>query len=179
MEKHNTWSSRVQLYVLVLLLASIALNIYQYFNAVEPSSKYVYGSTMVVVDIQGGMGSMYVSTDARTIMGLGWRFNVSVGVKLWEPFTGSATYNFCFRLYERSEQDDKYLDAPIAEKTIIAQKDKDAMYVTFSSGNLTATVPDTRGIHIYKVEFGSTTEAWETFEFPILAEEGMLISPII
>ena len=53
------------------------------------------------------------------------------------------------------------------------------MYVTFSSGDLIATVPDTRDIYIYKVAFGSTTEAWETFEFPIWAEEGMLISPII
>jgi len=122
---------------------------------------------MVVVDIQGGMGSMHISIGTGMIAGLGCRFNVSVGVKLWEPFTGSATYNFCFRLYERSEQDDKYPDVPIAEKTVVAQKDKNSMYITFSSGNLTAIVPDTRGIYIYSVEFGSTTEAWETFEFPV------------
>jgi len=177
MEKHNIRSFKVQWCILVLLFMSIALNIYQYFNAVEPSSKYVYGSTMVVVDIQGGMGSMYVSTDAGTIMGLGCRFNVSVGVKLWEPFTGSATYNFCFRLYERSEQDDKYQDNPIAEKTVVAQKDKDAMYVIFASGNLTITTPSTRGIYIYKICL-TGTDTFET-EFPIWVEEGMLLSPII
>jgi len=110
--------------------------------------------------------------------GPGTKFNVSLWGTL-EPYMGFSTYTFYFKLYERSEQDDKYSDAPIAEKTVVAQKDKDSMYVTFSSGNLTAIIPDTRGIYIYKVEFGSSTEAWETFEFPILAEEGMLISPII
>jgi len=177
MEKRRLRSFKIQLSIMVLLVMSIALNIYQFFNVIETPSKYVYAPNLVIVDIQGGMGSMHISIGTGMIAGLGYRFNVSVGVKLWEPYTGSATYNFCFRLYERSEQDDKYLDVPIAEKTVVAQKDKDSMYITFSSGNLTAIVPDTRGIYIYKVEFGSTTEAWETFEFPVWVEEGLLISP--
>lgn len=167
---------KILVLLLVLLVLSMASNVYLYFKA-NKSSSYHDVDTLIFTDIQGGMGSMSVRISKGLIVGPGYRFNVSIGVKLWDPYVGSKTYNFSFKLYVRSEQSDRYSDAPVAETTVVTQKDKDAMYVVLPSGNLTVTAPHTRGIYIYKVWFGTPTQTWHTFEFPILLEPGPKIVP--
>ena len=95
-------------------------------------------------------------------------------MKLWEPYIGSATYNFSFKIYNRT-LDSEYLETAIVEKTAVAHKDKDAFYIYASSGNLTITVPSyAPKIYIYKVEFRNSY----CVEFAITATTGPIMGPI-
>lgn len=180
MEKPKWSSFAISLYVillLVLLLISIALNIYQHSKLLEVSGKHTYAPIITYVEIQGGMGRISVFISNGLLMGSGCKFNISLGVKLWDPYTGSKTYTFSFQLYERSEQADTYPDTPVAETTVEAQKDKDALFVVFTSGNLTITAPNTCGLYIYDVCLGTATQFLASFEFPMWIVNGPIITP--
>lgn len=123
------------------------------------------------------MGSTSVSISRGLLVGPEQKFNVSVSVKLWEPYIGSATYNFSFKIYNRT-LDGEYTETHMVEKTAVIHKDKDTLYIYASSGDLTVTVPSTRGIYIYKVCLEPQRNLWPTIEFPILAESGLVITPI-
>jgi len=175
MEKHSIRFFKIQRNIIVLLLVllaiSLASNVYLYYNVIKPL-KEQEGEPETGAgwrqNIQGGMGWIELSISKGFTPGPGTKFNVSLWVKLWDPYTGSATYNFSFKVYERAEQSDRYPDIPVAEKLVSFNKSKDAMYILLGSGNLTVTVPSTRGIYIYKVCFGTMTEIWHTIEFPIV-----------
>jgi hypothetical protein len=118
-------------------------------------------------EIQGGMGHIEFSISRGFTPGPGTEFNVSVWVELWEPYIGSETYNFFFKIFERSEQSEGYPDTPVVEKTVNVHKGKDAMYIFANSGNMTIIAPSYRGIYIYKICFGTETEDY-IIEFPIV-----------
>jgi len=163
--------------LLVLLVASMALNIYQYFNP-RVSSKYIrILRTSTIVTSPNGMGKITVTLSEGTAVPMGHRFNVTVKASLWEPYVGSKTYEFYFKIYERSLHDE--YSVPIVEENVTVYKDKNEMWIELYSGNLTVTVSRTSGIYIYKVCFGTLPEYLPTFwkkdiEFPI-----MVFSPYI
>lgn len=175
MKKRNIQSFKIHWYILVLLLVlftiSLALNVYLYYGVIKPL-KEQEGEPETGAgwrqNIQGGMGWIDLSFSKGFTPGPGTKFNVSLWAKLWDPYIGSKTYNFSFKVYERTEQSDRYPEIPVAEKLVSVNKSKDAMYILLDSGNLTVTVPSTRGIYIYKVCFGTKTEIWHTIEFPIV-----------
>ena len=102
---------------LVLLAGSMALNMYQYSRAIRPSYMYEYKRSVFISRvIQAGMGQAGVYIYKGLWLGVGYEFNVYVGVGLWEPYLGSSKFRFTFRLYERTLQGE-YSYAPIAEKT--------------------------------------------------------------
>lgn len=178
MEKHSMRSFKIQWYILVLLLVSLntsmALNAYLYFKATKPSYEYERRVFIGRV-IQAGMGQVGLSIDNGLWLGVEYEFNVSVGVGLWEPYIGSATYSFTFKLYERTLHSE-YPDIPIAEKTVTVQKHKDAMYVN-AYAILNVTAPLDPGIYIYRVVIEGAFDY--EFEFPILVElGGPIIGPI-
>ena len=174
MEKRNIWSFKIHWYILVLLLVllaiSLASNVYLYYGVIKPlkeqedEKKTEAGWGHV---IQSGMEWMEIDIIPGLSPGPGTKFNVSLWGKLWEPYIGFSTYTFYFKLYERSEQSDRYPDTPVVEKLVSENKSENAMYVYFDSGNLTVTAPSARGIYIYKLCFGTETETWKTYEFPI------------
>jgi len=161
--------SKILVLLLVALAASIALNVYFYFETIKPSHTYVTG-TFIDRSIQGGMGRVMIGIDNPPFGGLmlptGGNFSVFVSISLWEPYAGSGTYSFSFKLYECTPHNE-YPDTPIAEKTVTTQKDKNAMsigaYTTFA-----ITIPADPGVYIYKVVIGGEYD-YEV-EFPIIAE---------
>lgn len=178
MEKHSIRSFKIQWYILVLLLVSLttsmALNAYLYFKATKPSYEYERRVFIGRV-IQGGMGQVGVSIDKGLWLGVGYEFNVSVGVGLWEPYIGSSKFRFTFSLYERTLHGE-YSHAPIAEKNVTVQKHKDVMYVN-AGVLLNITAPLDPGIYIYRVVIEGAFDY--EFEFPILVElGGPIIGPI-
>jgi len=177
---------KIMVFLLVLLAVSIGSNVYLYFGVIKPLQEYrskdktdTQTGFIVSEKIQGVMGDMSVSISRGLLIGPGTKFNVSVSARLWEPYTGSKTYNFSFKIYNRI-LDGEYSETPIVEKTVVVHKDKDEFYIYTSSGNLTITVPpsDTPEIYIYKVGIGTKTQTWYTIEFPIWAQPGPIISPI-
>lgn len=188
MKEHNAQTRKVQRRILVLplvlLAASMAVNVYLYSEAIKISraseSLYIYGGgTSITKFIQGFMGEVRVEISRGLLFGPGHKFNVSVVVSLWVPHVGSHSYSFAFKLYEH-KLDGEYPDMPITEKTVLVHKDKDAMYISVDSGNLTATASSTLGIYIYKVVMqGFELENYEV-EFPIWVERsGEMVGPIV
>jgi len=162
--------------LLVLSTVSLASDVYLYYGIVKPL-KEQEGEPETGAGwrqgIQGGMGWIQFSFSKGFTLGPGTKFNVSLWVELWEPYTGSKTYNFSLKVYERTEQSDRYPDIPVAEKLVSFNKSKDAMYILLESGNLTITGPVTLGIYIYKVCFRTLPAylltSWNyTMEFPIM-----------
>ena len=182
MEKRNIWSFKIQWYILILLVSllttSIALNVYTYFKAVEPSPEHEieYGiNALIVRDIQGGMGTLAVAIEHHVgfsfkyetmYTGVPGTFNISVMISLWEPYRGAYSYHFAFKVYERPLHGE-YQNMTVTEKGMTVQKDNDAMYVN-ARAVLTVTAPLDPGIYIYKVTIEDALD-YEV-EFPILVE---------
>lgn len=157
--------------LLVSLVVSLALNIFLYYGENGPLKEREDENETAVGwgnIIESGMEWMQIDIFPGLSLCPGVRFNVSLWGKLWEPYTAFRTYTFSFKLYERSEQSDIYSDTPIVEKLVNQNKGENSMYVHFNSGNLTATTPSARGIYIYKLCFGTETQTWKTYEFPII-----------
>jgi len=155
--------------LLALLVISMALNIFLWFELIRLSLKFVTG-TAIDKSIQGGMGTLMVLIDNPPFGGLmlpaGGRFNVTISISLWDPSIGSAAYGFSFKLYECTAHN-AYPDTPIAERAVTMQKNKDAMYVG-TCITFTVTAPAAPGVYIYKVAIGGVYD--EEVEFPILTE---------
>jgi hypothetical protein len=174
-------SFKIQRYISILLVSlltiSIALNVYAYLKTVGPSpeNRIEYGiNTLIVRDIQGGMGTLAIAIEHRVGFSFEYEmqyvsvprtFNLSIMISLWEPYTGTSSYPFTIKLYERPLYGE-YSNTSTAEKDIIVQKDKDAMYVNTCTV-LTITAPLGTGIYIYNVAIEGTL-VYEV-EFPILA----------
>lgn len=155
--------------LLVLLVTSLASNVYLYYGVIrslkdEDEKKTAVGWSDV---IESGMEWMQIDIFPGISLVPGTRFNVSLWGKLWEPYIGFSTYTFYFKLYERPEQSDSYPDTPVVEKLVSVNKSEHALYVYFDSGNLTVIAPSTCGIYIYKLCFGTETETLKIYEFPI------------
>lgn len=177
---------KIQRNIIVLLLILLAMSMVAnlYFGVIRPLQEgkgeeeigvwTEDGSIIIFRNIQGGMGTMSVFMSRGLIVPPGHKFNVSVGVKLWETYIGSATYNFSFKIFNRT-LDSKYLESAMVEKTVVVHKDKDAFYIRASSGNLTVAVPPSYApkIYIYKVQFGNSYY----IEFAITAAAGPVIPP--
>jgi len=166
------------LLLLVLLAVSMTLNMYLYFEATKPSDKNEHWwSAFMGRTIQGGMGSISVYIDKGLYLGVGYEFNVSVGIGLWEPYLGSTTYHFTFRLYER-DLHGEYSDSPTAEKNVTVQKHKDRMAVN-ARATFNVTAPSDPGIYIYRAVIQGSGYDY-ALEFPILVElGGPIIGPIV
>jgi len=174
-------SFKIQRYVLILLVSllttSIAINVYTYFEAIQPSPEYEieYGlNALIVKGIQGGMGTLAIAIEHRVAFSFKYEmeyvsvprtFNISIMISLWEPYTSTYLYPFTIKLYERPLYEE-YSNTPTTEKNIIVQKDKDAMYVD-AHAILTITAPLDSGICIYKVAIEGAL-VYEV-EFPVLA----------
>lgn len=175
---------RIIILLLISLAGSMAANLY--FCVIRPLQKVMSeegtgvwtenGGVFVFRNIQGGMGSMSVFLSRGLLVGPGQKFNVSVSVGLWEPYVGSATYGFAFKIYNRT-LDSEYPRVPIVEKTVVVHKDKDAFYIGAVSGNLTVVVPRSYvpKIYIYKVEFENSYN----IEFALTAAGGSVIPPVV
>ena len=184
--KHVKRFFKIQRNIIVLLLVLLAMSMVAnlYFGVIRPLQEgkgeekigvwTENGGVIIFRNIQGGMGSMSVFISRGLIVPPGHKFNVSIGVKLWEPYIGSATYNFSFKIYKRT-LDSEYLETAMIEKTVVVRKDKDAFYIYASSGNLTVAVPPSYApkIYIYKVEFRNLYY----IEFAITAATGPVITP--
>lgn len=172
--KHNILFSnqkKILISLLVLLATSIVLNIYLYariyFEPIKSSDKFAR-SVFIGRSIQAGMGQAGVYIEKGLWLGVRYEFNVSVGVGLWEPYVGSNTYSFTFKLYERPLRGE-YTNASIAEKTVIVQKNKDSMSIG-ATAIFNVTAPSDPGIYIYRAIIQG---AWkDEIEFPILVELG-------
>ncbi|HEY4674972.1 MAG TPA: hypothetical protein VIH48_02835 [Candidatus Bathyarchaeia archaeon] len=177
----NIMSFKIQRYIPIalvsLLTISIALNVYAYLKIIEPSPEngIEYGiNALIIRDVQGGMGTLAIAVEHRVGFSFEYEmqyvsvprtFNLSIIILLWEPYTGTSSYPFTIKLYERPLYGE-YSSTSTAEKDIIVQKDKDAMYVNTRTV-LTVTAPLDMGIYIYKVAIGGSL-VYEV-EFPILA----------
>lgn len=160
-----------------LLAISIAMNMYAYLKTIVPSPEndIEYGTnTLIVRDVQGGMGTLAIAIEHRVRFSFEYEmlyvsvprtFNLSIMISLWEPYTGTSSYPFTIKLYERPLYG-QYSNTSTLEKDVIAQKDKDAMYVNARTV-LTITAPPDTGIYIYKIAIEGTL-VYEV-EFPILA----------
>lgn len=162
---------------LVLLAVSMTLNVYLYFEATKPSDKNEHWRRVLMGrTIQAGMGQVGVSIDKGLWLGVGYEFNVSVGIGLWEPYAGSTTYHFTFRLYER-DLHGEYSDSHTAEKNVTVQKHKDKMRVN-AVATFNVTAPSDPGIYIYRAVIQVSGYDY-ALEFPILVElGGPIIGPI-
>lgn len=162
----------------VLLGVSTALNVYQYLGSldpIEPAYKHTVG-TCILGDILG-MGGVNVFVSKGLLVRPGERFNVTISLNIWDPYTPSKTWNISFELYERTLYGE-YSNMPIAEKTAILHKDKDAIGATVSSDPFTLTASPTYGIYIYKVCSGTQKQTWYTMEFAITVGESCGFMPI-
>jgi hypothetical protein len=154
----------------------MALNVYLYFEAIKPSTEYGI-NTLIVRDIQGGMGTLAIAIEHRQGFSFTYEmvyvsvpstFNISVMISLWAPYTGTHQYRFTVKLYERPLHGE-YQNTPMIEKNVTIEKDKDTMYVKVHA-ILTVTAPPDPGIYIYKVAIEDALD-YEV-EFPILVELG-------
>jgi hypothetical protein len=157
---------------LVLLLApliiSVGLNIFLYLELPKSPSGNVAGTAIDRI-IQGGMGSLTILIGNPPSGGLTFparsKFNVTIIISFWDPYSGSATYGFSFKLHECAAHG-TFPEMPMDERSVTVQKDKDAMSaraaVTFN-----VTAPATQGVYIYRVAVGGLYE--DEVEFPILA----------
>lgn len=164
--------SKVKVLLLILLAISLALNVYLYYGVTMSLMEQVGDRENQAgwrEEADGAMGWMDFSISKGFTPSPRTEFNVSALVRLWEPYVGSATYNFSFKIFERFEQSDSYPNTPVAEKLVIVNKDKNAMYIVVPSGNLTVTAPSVHGIYIYKLCLGTETEPERCIvEFPIV-----------
>jgi hypothetical protein len=171
MENVTRFGSQRKISVLlaILLSASIVTNAYLYVGVVLPLQERIDDNgTPYSWRRDTGMGWIIIRLSHGFRVRSGIKFNVTVAVKLWDPYLGSKLYSFVFRIHERHEESDTYPDVPIIEKNVTMQKGKDAMYVIVTSGNLTVTTPSIPRIYMYRVTFGSVTETYYTMEFPIM-----------
>jgi hypothetical protein len=156
MQKHSVRSFQLPWYLLALLLILLvvlaSLNAYQLLTRAGPSPQ-LYGQTQVGAEVQGGMGSFIVLVQGQGPFEVrtGLKFSAGASITFWDPIE-ELTFNFSFRLYGRSLQDAGYPDMPVNESFVVVNKSKDEMYAIAFSGYFTVTAPDTRGIHIYKME---------------------------
>jgi len=182
MERVTEFLNQKKIPVLLLALLSVStiLNVYLYFNlTTKPSymnDKYTRSVIISRIGIWGLMGSAGVTIEKGLWLGVGYEFNVTIGIGFWEPYIGSATYSFTFKLYNRTLHGE-YPDTPIAEKTVSVQKDKDEMWVSaYVILNVTASLDP--GIYIYRAVIQHNGHSY-AFEFPILVEMGgPVIGPI-
>jgi len=159
---------RIMIMLLGLLLASISLNVYFYIERIKPSHGYV---TWALIDriIQDGMGRVLVminSSSGSLILHTEGNFSVFVSISLWDPYAGSGAYGFSFKLYERASHGE-WSDTPIAEETVITQKDENAMSIEAHT-TFNVNAPADSGVYIYKVVLGGEYDY--ELEFPIMAE---------
>jgi len=156
---------KIPVLLLVLLAVSIVLNVHQYLRTIKPWYMYEHERVVHIGRmIQAGMGQAGVTINKGIWLGVEYEFDVSVGVGLWDPYTGASTYDFTFSLYERTLHGE-YSHTPIAEKNLTEQKHKDLMGVG-ARVSLTVTTPSDPGIYVYRVVIEGAYEC--EFEFPIL-----------
>ena len=104
-------------------------------------------------------------------------FNVTVFLSIWAPYTPSKTWNVSFKLYERP-LNGEYPDTPVAEKTAILHKEKDAMGTGIWLDAFTLTAPSTYGIRVYKIRSGTLKQTWYTMEFAVTIRDPCPWTPI-
>ena len=95
--------------LLILLVILMASNVYLYFGVIKPlqEQKGEQGTdTGWFQGIQGGMGWIQFSLSKGFTLAPETKSNVSVSAELWEPYIGSKTYEFYFKLYERPLHDE-------------------------------------------------------------------------
>jgi hypothetical protein len=158
----------VVILLLVFLVLSTVLNVYQYLGYLDSAkSSYVYTTSAWISDDILGMGGISIFLNKGLVVYPDEKFNISVFIKAWEPYVGERTWNISFSLHNRALYDE-YSDTPIAEKNITMHKNKDAMTASGSSGPFTLTAPSTFGIWIYRVSTGVPKTSGYSLEFPLV-----------
>jgi hypothetical protein len=176
MEKRSRRSFQIKWYVLVMFLVLVAvllaLNVFQYSEYVSLSSKFLPVTPVLDERIDGGMGvfqAAVISPFGDLRVGAGSNFNVSVLIILWTPYAAGTLFNFSFRLYGCPAHSE-YSAAPMTERNVTIQKDKDALNVG-ASVIFTETAPTIEGVYIFKIGVVVNDISYYQYEaeFPILA----------
>ena len=153
--------------LLAFLVLSTALNVYQYLrhsDSTEREYEYTVGA-WITGDVLG-MGGINVFLSKGLVVVPEEKFNITVYLNVWAPYTASETWNISFKLHKRPLYGE-YPDTPISEKTITMHKSRNAMTASGSSGPFTLTAPPTWGIWIYRVCTGVPKLSGSSIEFPI------------
>lgn len=163
--------------LLVWLALSMALNMYQYLGfLVAIKSESTYSRSICILGDEG-MGGMNIFLSKGLLVWPGEKFNVTVYLHIWDPYSTSKTWNVSFKLYERP-LNGEYPDMPVAEKTAILHKEKEGMGTAIWLDPFTLTAPSTYGIRVYKIRSGTTKQTWYTMEFAVTIRDPCPWTPI-